>query len=56
MVFCRSGCGLTGVYIALDTLLQDLASDRPPDDVSVFDLVLQLRNERVRLIENEVKL
>ena len=36
----RSGCGWTGVYIALDTLLHDLVSDRPPDDVSLFDLVL----------------
>jgi len=47
-VHCSAGVGRTGVYVALDILLQQI---RDHDMIDVFNCVANLRRQRVRMVQ-----
>lgn len=47
-----AGAGRTGTFIAVNQLLQKL--DENTEFLDVFNTVLNLRKQRVRLVQNEV--
>ncbi|KAF5893565.1 phosphatidylinositol phosphatase PTPRQ isoform X3, partial [Clarias magur] len=49
VVHCSAGVGRTGVYIALDHLIQHV---RDHDFVDVYGLVAELRSERMCMVQN----
>jgi len=49
---CSAGVGRTGVFIALDHLIQHL---RDHDFVDIYGLVAELRSERMCMVQNLVK-
>ncbi len=50
---CSAGVGRTGVFIALDHLVQHM---RDHDFVDIFGLVAELRSERMCMVQNLVNL
>jgi len=48
LVHCSAGVGRTGVYVALDILLQQI---RDHDMIDVFNCVANLRRQRVRMVQ-----
>lgn len=49
--FYSAGVGRTGTIIAIDTLYQAL---RAGNDVDVFETVLELRSQRMTMVQTEV--
>ncbi|XP_077528731.1 tyrosine-protein phosphatase 10D-like isoform X2 [Haemaphysalis longicornis] len=50
LVHCTAGVGRTGTFIALDMCLQKLEVE---DDVDIFHLILELRESRRCMVQNE---
>ncbi len=50
---CSAGVGRTGVFIALDHLIQHV---RDHDFVDIYGLVAELRSERMCMVQNLVNL
>lgn len=50
---CSAGVGRTGVFIALDHLVQHM---RDHDFVDIYGLVAELRSERMCMVQNLVNL
>lgn len=50
-VFLSAGVGRTGVFIALDHLVQHI---RDHDFVDIYGLVAELRSERMCMVQNLV--
>lgn len=48
---CSAGVGRTGVFIALDHLIQHM---RDHDFVDIYGLVAELRSERMCMVQNLV--
>ena len=46
-----AGVGRTGTYISVDRLLQHMQDH---DDIDIFNLVLELREYRCRMVQTEV--
>ena len=53
LVHCSAGVGRTGTFVALDILLDALASKRPID---VFDVVAGMRKKRMLMVQTEVRM
>jgi hypothetical protein len=52
VIFCYSaGVGRTGTFIAVDYLLQHI---KDHDEVDIFNLVLEMRNNRLNMVQTEV--
>ena len=51
LVHCSAGVGRTGIFIALDTLLDTMRSET---SISVFEVVKDMRRRRVLLIQTQV--
>jgi protein tyrosine phosphatase len=50
--FCNSaGVGRTGTFIAVDYLLQHI---KDHDEVDIFNFVLEMRNNRLNMVQTEV--
>ena len=49
---CSTGVGRTGVFIAVDWLMQQM---RHKTDVNIFQTVIKLRNCRMNMVQNVVK-
>ncbi|XP_067950911.1 receptor-type tyrosine-protein phosphatase H-like isoform X1 [Watersipora subatra] len=50
VVHCSAGVGRTGTYIAVDRLLQHIQDH---DEIDIFNLVLEMRNYRCRMVQTE---
>ena len=51
-ITCYSaGVGRTGTYVAVDRLLQHIQDH---DDIDIYNLVLEMRNYRCRMVQTEV--
>ena len=51
-LFSSAGVGRTGTFIALDTLLQSI---RESDEVDIFGLVCEMRQQRNHMIQTEAQ-
>lgn len=52
LVHCSAGVGRTGTFVALDVLLDMLASKGP---INVFDVVAGMRMKRMLMVQTEVQ-
>ncbi|XP_060599175.1 tyrosine-protein phosphatase 10D-like [Ruditapes philippinarum] len=50
IVHCSAGVGRTGTFIAVDYLLQHI---KDHDEVDIFNLVLEMRNNRLNMVQTE---
>ncbi|XP_050392227.1 receptor-type tyrosine-protein phosphatase eta [Patella vulgata] len=50
LVHCSAGVGRTGTFVAVDVLLQKI---RDSDEVDIFDLVLEMRENRPLMVQTE---
>ena len=53
MTCYSAGVGRTGTYVAVDRLLQHIQDH---DDIDIYNLVLEMRNYRCRMVQTEVGL
>lgn len=51
MVHCSAGIGRTGVYIVVDTLIQQL--NHRSKHVNIFNKVLEIRRYRQSMVQNQ---
>ena len=51
MTCYSAGVGRTGTYVAVDRLLQHIQDH---DDIDIYNLVLEMRNYRCRMVQTEV--
>ena len=49
LVHCSAGVGRTGTMIALNKIMEEI--DNGAEEVDIFDTVLQLRSERVHMVQ-----
>ena len=49
LVHCSAGVGRTGTIIALNKIMEEI--DNGAEEVDIFDTVLQLRSERVHMVQ-----
>lgn len=50
VVHCSAGIGRTGVYIAIDNLLENINNKKVID---VFNKVLEIRKYRINMVQNQ---
>jgi len=50
-MFDSAGVGRTGLYIAVDRLIQRIQDH---DEIDIFNLVMEIREYRCRMIQTEV--
>lgn len=51
VVHCSAGVGRTGTLIVMDTMLQRMEQE---GTLSVYDYLLQIRHQRVKLVQTQV--
>jgi netrin-G3 ligand len=52
VVHCSAGVGRTGTFIVLDTMLQRMEKE---DTLNIYDHILQIRHQRVKLVQAEAQ-
>jgi len=52
-VYDSAGVGRTGTYIVVDQLMEKLS--RQYCEIDIFGVILKLRNERVNMVQTEVR-
>ena len=53
LVHCSAGVGRTGTMLALNKIMEDI--DRGSKDIDIFNTVLNLRSERVFMVQKLVQ-
>lgn len=53
VVHCSAGIGRSGVWIAIDALLDALSSDEPPRSIDLFALVCRMREARQGMLQTK---
>ena len=53
LVHCSAGVGRTGTMIALNKIMEEI--DNGAEEVDVFETVLQLRSERVQMVQKQTQ-
>ena len=53
LVHCSAGVGRTGTMLALNKIMEDI--DRGSEDIDIFNTVLNLRSERVLMVQKLVQ-
>ena len=53
VVHCSAGVGRTGVYIIVDTLIENLIHNSKCKSVDVFNQVLEIRKHRPSMVQNQ---
>ncbi|ODM96197.1 Tyrosine-protein phosphatase 10D [Orchesella cincta] len=51
LIHCSAGVGRSGVFIALDYLIQQLQGERVPNCVNIFQIVARMRRERMAMVQ-----
>ena len=51
VVHCSAGVGRTGVFILIDSMLDQLMEE---DSINVYEFVRQMRSQRIHMVQTEV--
>ena len=53
LVHCAAGCGRTGVFILIDSMIDQLMEE---DSINVYEFVRQMRTKRIYMVQTEVRM
>ena len=53
VVHCSAGVGRTGVFILIDSMLDQLMEE---DSINVYEFVRQMRKNRIYMVQTEVRM